>query len=48
MEKSRLGVPVLFAFEVIHGYRVMFPVPLGESAAWDPLLAGQTAAAGVK
>lgn len=45
VENSRLGVPLLFAFDVIHGYRTIFPVPLGESAAWDPLLAEQTAAA---
>ena len=45
VENSRLGVPVLFAFDVIHGYRVQFPVPLGESAAWDPQLAEQTASA---
>ncbi len=45
VENSRLGIPVLFAFDVIHGYRVQFPVPLGESAGWDPLLAEQTASA---
>ncbi len=45
VEGSRLGIPVLFAFDVIHGYRTIFPVPLGESAQWDPLLAEQAAAA---
>ncbi len=35
MEQSRLKIPVLFAFDVIHGYRTIFPVPLGESASWD-------------
>ncbi len=33
--ESRLKIPMLFAFDVIHGYRTIFPVPLGESASWD-------------
>lgn len=45
VEKSRLGVPVLFAFDVIHGYRTIFPVPLAESAQWEPALAEKAAAA---
>lgn len=45
VENSRLGIPVLFAFDVIHGYRTIFPVPLGESAQWDPALAEQAASA---
>ena len=32
---SRLKIPVLLGFDVIHGYRTMFPIPLGESASWD-------------
>lgn len=35
VEQSRLGIPLLFAYDVIHGYQTMFPVPLGESASWD-------------
>ncbi|MEL7123590.1 MAG: beta-glucosidase BglX [Bacteroidota bacterium] len=35
MEKSRLKIPLIFAYDVIHGYQTMFPVPLGESASWD-------------
>ncbi|CAM2069811.1 Beta-glucosidase BglX [Sulfidibacter corallicola] len=35
VEHSRLGIPMLFAFDVIHGYRTMFPIPLGEAASWD-------------
>nr|MBA3784639.1 hypothetical protein [Acidobacteriota bacterium] len=35
VEQSRLKIPMLFAFDVIHGYRTMFPIPLGESASWD-------------
>jgi beta-glucosidase len=33
--ESRLKIPMLFGFDVIHGYRTIFPVPLGEAASWD-------------
>ena len=33
---SPLGIPLIFSLDVIHGYRTMFPVPLGEAASWDP------------
>jgi beta-glucosidase len=33
--QSRLGIPLLFGLDVIHGYRTVFPVPLGEAASWD-------------
>jgi beta-glucosidase len=36
MEKSRLHVPILFAYDVIHGYRTVFPVPLAMASSWDP------------
>ena len=36
MEKSRLHIPILFGFDVIHGYRTVFPVPLGMASSWDP------------
>jgi beta-glucosidase len=35
VNESRLHIPILFAFDVIHGYRTIFPVPLGEAASWD-------------
>jgi len=35
VENSRLGIPLIFGYDVIHGYRTMFPVPLGEAASWD-------------
>jgi beta-glucosidase len=35
VENSRLHIPLLFGHDVIHGYRTMFPVPLGEAASWD-------------
>ena len=36
VKETRLGIPLLFAFDVIHGFRTTFPVPLAESASWDP------------
>jgi len=36
--QSRLGIPLLVAFDVIHGYRTIFPIPLGQAAAWNPQL----------
>ena len=35
VEETRLGIPLMFAFDVIHGYRTIFPIPLAESASWD-------------
>lgn len=34
--ESRHHIPLIFGLDVIHGYRTMFPVPLGESSSWDP------------
>lgn len=45
MEGSRLKIPLLFGLDVIHGYRTVFPVPLGLSASWDPGLIERTARA---
>src|ERR1051325_6872066 len=36
--ESRLGIPLLFAPDVIHGYRTIFPIPLGQAASWSPEL----------
>jgi len=36
IEESRLGIPLLFAMDVVHGYRTIFPVPLAMAASWDP------------
>ena len=47
VEESRLGVPLLFGRDVIHGHRTVFPIPLGLAAGWDVDLAeqaGETAA----
>ncbi|TIX52068.1 beta-glucosidase [Alteraurantiacibacter aquimixticola] len=35
VEESRLGIPLLFSMDVVHGYRTIFPVPLAMAASWD-------------
>ena len=42
MDESRLKIPVLFGFDVIHGYRTIFPIPLAEASSFDPTLAEQS------
>ena len=42
--ESRLKIPILFGFDVIHGYRTLFPIPLGQSASWDPGMVERDAA----
>src|SRR5215469_5791896 len=36
MEKSRLHIPLIIGFDVIHGYRTIYPVPIAMAASWDP------------
>jgi beta-glucosidase len=43
VENSRLGIPLIFARDVIHGFRTIFPIPLGQAASWDPSLIEQGA-----
>lgn len=45
VEGSRLKIPLLFAADVIHGFRTVFPIPLAEAASFDPYLAERTARA---
>ena len=45
VEESRLGIPLLFAADIIHGLKTVFPVPLAEAAAFDADLARRTARA---
>lgn len=43
VDSSRLGIPMIFAMDVIHGEKTIFPIPLGETASWDLELIEQTA-----
>ena len=43
VEESRLHIPLVFGLDVIHGFRTVFPVPLGEAASFDPSLAERAA-----
>lgn len=45
MQLSRLKIPILFAFDVVHGYKTIFPTPLAESCSWDTNLMFETAKA---
>jgi len=36
VEESRLGIPLIFGMDVVHGYETTFPIPLGLTATWDP------------
>lgn len=38
VEQSRLGIPILVSRDVIHGFRTMFPIPLGQAATFDPAI----------
>lgn len=38
VEESRLGIPLIYARDVIHGFKTIFPIPLGQAATWNPSL----------
>ena len=38
VENSRLGIPLIFARDVVHGFKTMYPIPLGQAATWNPAL----------
>jgi len=42
VEHSRLGIPLIFGHDVIHGFRTAFPIPLAEACAWEPALFERT------
>jgi beta-glucosidase len=56
VEQSRLHIPILFAFDTIHGFRTIFPIPLGQASSFDPdvaatddtIAARESAASGIK
>lgn len=41
MEDSRLGIPILFGYDAIHGFRTIFPIPLAQACSWNPALVEQ-------
>jgi beta-glucosidase len=43
VEQTRLGIPLLFGFDVIHGHRTIFPIPLAEACSWDMKLMEKSA-----
>ena len=43
VQNSRLGIPVLLGYDVVHGQKTIFPVPLGEAASWDLAMMEETA-----
>ena len=43
VEESRLGIPLIFARDVIHGFNTVFPIPLGQAATWNPQLVEEAA-----
>jgi beta-glucosidase len=55
VEETRLGIPLIFGFDVIHGYKTISPIPLAEAASWDlaaiqrsaAIAAEEAAAAGI-
>ncbi|MBQ7574225.1 MAG: glycoside hydrolase family 3 C-terminal domain-containing protein [Clostridia bacterium] len=48
VEESRLGIPLVFADDIIHGYFTNFPVPAAEACSWEPELARRTAEVAAK
>ena len=44
MEESRLGIPILFGYDVIHGYRTVYPISLGQACSWNTDLAREASA----
>jgi len=43
VEQSRLGIPLIVARDVIHGFRTIFPIPIGQTSSWNPALVKQAA-----
>jgi beta-glucosidase len=48
VDESRLKIPILFGYDVIHGYRTIFPIPLAQASSWDPAVAERASAIAAK
>ena len=48
MENTRLGIPIMFAYDVIHGYRTIYPIPLAQSCSFNPELVRQACSVAAK
>ena len=48
VEQSRLGIPLIFGHDAIHGFRTVFPIPLAQACAWDPGLFERTTTIGAR
>lgn len=48
MEETRLGIPILFGFDVIHGFRTVYPISLAQACSWNPELVTQACAIAAK
>ena len=48
MEESRLGIPILMGFDVIHGYKTVYPIPLGQACSWNRDLVSAACAVAAK
>ena len=44
MEESRLGIPIIFGYDAIHGFRTIYPISLGQACSWNPGLVEQACA----
>lgn len=44
MEESRLGIPIIFGYDAIHGFRTIYPISLGQACSWNPELVEQACA----
>jgi beta-glucosidase len=48
MEESRLGIPILFGYDVIHGYHTIYPISLAQACSWNPALVSSACAVAAK
>jgi beta-glucosidase len=48
MEESRLGIPIIFGYDVIHGFRTVYPISLAQACSWNPDLVSQNCSIAAK